>query len=101
MGKTNCPAGFGEVTVPFPREHPPPAAGALLAVQLTRPCVPSARCPHHQGRGLHGMLGHGHRPLAHQLGIGGVLHPGVLPTALARRRGSQVSSAVTSATQSD
>lgn len=99
--KLSIPWIFGEVTLPFLHEHPWPAAGAHLAVQLTCPCVPSAHCPHHQGRGLHGVLGHGHRPLARWLGISGVLHPGVLPTALTRRRGSQVSAAVASATWSD
>lgn len=85
---------WGEMTLPFPRQHPPPAAGALLVVWLTCPCVPSALSPHHQGRGLHRVLGHGHCPLVRWLGVGGVLHPGVLPTALARRRGSQVSAVV-------
>lgn len=82
---------FGDVTLHFPSKHPPPAASTLLAARLTCPCVPSTRCPHHQGRGLHSVLGHGHRPLVCRLGISRVLHRGVLPTALAGRRGSQVS----------
>lgn len=94
--KLTMPWVFREVTPPFPHEHPSPATGALLAVQLMCPCVPSTRHPHHQGWELHGVLGHGHCPLVYWLGGDGVLHSGVLPTAFARRRGSQVSAAVTS-----
>lgn len=54
-------------------------------------CVLSTCHPHHQGWGLYGVLGHSHCPVAHQLSVSGVLQPGVLPTALTRRRRSEVS----------
>lgn len=77
------------------------AAGTCLAVQLMCSCVHSTCHPHHQGWRLHGVLGHSHHTLAQWLSSSGVLHPGVLPTALAGRRGSQVSAAVANVAQSD
>lgn len=65
--------------------------GTLLPALLTCPCVPSACCALHQGRGLHRVLGHGHCPLACRIPVRRVLYPGVLPAALAGGRRSQVS----------
>lgn len=43
--KLTIPWGFREATLPFPPEHPPPAACALFTVQLTCSSVPMSPAP--------------------------------------------------------
>lgn len=89
----NLPRGFSRRWLFLPLQRCLSGASqlTLLAAQLTCPCVPSARCAHYQGRGLHRVLGHRHCPLARRIPVRRVLSPGVLPAALAGRRRSQVS----------
>lgn len=98
-GEKKPPRGFSRRWLFLPLQRSP--SGTLLAVQLTCPCVPSTRCAHHQGRGLHRVLGHSHCPLARRIRVRRVLHRGVLPAALAGGRRSQVSAAATKALWSD